>query len=142
MNTTHEEQLRVARDESRNDAMRRAIAEACGWKQIINDSWACGWVGLDPKDGVSDELPNYPADLNAMHKAEKVLTQEQRIKARWMLVQLLDGWRTWSPEDYNTLNVLEMSLWDIDECVSATAIQRAEAFCRTLKIGPYKEATT
>jgi len=67
-----------------------------------------------------------------MHEAEKVLTEEQQRKRSWILVQILDGWRTWDYNDYECCNVWEMSLLDISACLSATAAQRAEAFLRTL----------
>jgi len=52
-----------------------AIAESLGWE-------SCGMASTGKMMGYKTEeweqLPNYTADLNAMHEAEKVLTAEQR----------------------------------------------------------------
>lgn len=69
------------------------------------------WVG--PDGYTYDEIPDdYCGDLNAMHDAEKTLTDEQFSKYGWIL--LADG------------NI---------ECrafLGATARQRAEAFLKTI----------
>jgi hypothetical protein len=104
-----------------------AIAEACGWTDIRNSGVWHNFAlwGLPPqvkslKETSSDYIPvpnfvpNYCADLNAMHEAEKTLTIEQ-----W--------------HDYVDFMP---SQW---ECaVHATARQRAKAFLRTL--GKWEEA--
>ncbi len=73
------------------EAQRIAIAEACG-----TDLW--------------QNRPSYLTDLNAMHEAEKVLTDEQQ-----------DDYMNWLGNCY--------SEWP---SIHATAAQRAEAFLRTI----------
>jgi hypothetical protein len=57
------------------DKQRIAIAEACGITHGEPHPIDAGW--FDDTDGGWRELPDYLADLNAMHEAEKVLTYEQ-----------------------------------------------------------------
>lgn len=114
-----------------NQQIRIAVAEVMGHVEP-----ACygnlGWLSK-AGHGKVEFVPNYPADLNACHEMEKVLTRKQRIEARWHLVQITDdNYDTWGPHEYNTLGVWEVSLTDIDACLNATARQRCEAFLRTL----------
>lgn len=110
----------------KTELQRIAIAEACGWqrdkttdaefeKSRIRDIW----VTPDGKrliHGISG-TPDYLYDLNAIHEAEKTLTQSQRV-------------------DY--MNALGQICGTQQEKPFATAAQRAEAFLRTL--GLWKEA--
>jgi hypothetical protein len=98
-----------------------AIATACGWTEI--DQCTC-WHGVSrgyaPIPGAHKKhLPDYLADLNAMHEAEKVLFCD---KWKWLAY-------------VNNLNEMP-SLQNEWLCVSihATAAQRAEAFLRTLNL--------
>jgi hypothetical protein len=119
------------------EEQRVSIAEACGWKYVegLNvsslshsgatscaDCWVC------PKRGAgygAYEPPNYLNDLNAMHDAEKVLTNEQDLEYSEALEQVVEGrFVTNNAEDMRRLR-------------SATASQRAEAFLRT--IGKWEE---
>ena len=101
------------------EKQRIAIAEACGWKP---DKRGLGW--LSPHGYYSPE-PDYLNDLNAMHEAEKVLTDEQDLEYSEALEQVVEGrYLTNNSEDMRRLR-------------SATASQRAEAFLRT--IGKWKE---
>jgi uncharacterized protein Smg (DUF494 family) len=86
-----------------------AIAESLGWE-------SCGMASTGKMMGYKTEeweqLPNYTADLNAMHEAEKVLTAEQRKSYINCIFNL-----------------------PVSECESnafATAAQRAEAFLRVI----------
>jgi hypothetical protein len=88
-----------------NEQINAAIAEACGWTP---DNRGLGW--LSPHGYYAPE-PDYCKDLNAMHEAEKVLTDDQR---EVFYPRNLGAWQ--SP-----FNV-----------IYATARQRAEAFLRTL----------
>ena len=101
-----------------------AIAQVCGWT-------CCGCVegckphGLHPRHSLDDfttaqvlagevptqDLPDYLNDLNAMHAAEKVLSEWQDREYRDMLIKM-----TACGEH------------------RATAGQRAEAFLRTLHL--------
>ncbi len=64
----------------------------------------------------SHDLPDYLNDLNAMHEAEKVLTDAQRKQYAELLLPMM-GEPEWSYND-----------------VFATAAKRAEAFLRTLNL--------
>jgi hypothetical protein len=95
-----------------------AIAEACGWT-VINDS-LCHITpdrNGEPQIAVIARLPDYLNDLNAMHEAEKVLTEEQRI--------------AYSDCTYDIALKAqkETGKW---RWISLTAAQRAEAFLKTI----------
>ena len=98
------------------EQQRIKIAEACGWTEI---SERCMW-GLPPNaidDGTENCLrhfPKYESDLNAMHEAEKSLT-DLHLYCKFLYLVVLD-------DHTNTAN----------EPAFATARQRAEAFLRTL----------
>ena len=85
-----------------NEEMRIKIAEACGWQP---DKRGLGWLS---SHGCYDPLPDYLNDLNAMHEAEKVLTNKQW----WLFVEFLT----------------EIRGGGVALCISATPLQRAEAF--------------
>jgi hypothetical protein len=56
-----------------------AIAEFCGWSQIVNTNPMAVmgmWRGYPPVPiiGQKEPLPSYTGDLNAMHEAEKKLS--------------------------------------------------------------------
>jgi hypothetical protein len=98
------------------EQQRIAIAEACGWK------WERLWTGeLHGKpvgeQGPFREVPDYLTDLNAMHEAEKVLTEEQRV--------------AYSNHTYDIVCEAqrETKKW---RWILLTAAQRAEAFLRTI----------
>ena len=85
------------------EQQRIAIAEACG----------------EDNDSIyRDLIPDYLNDLNAMHEAEKTLTDKAHEEFR--------------------LNLYDLIRDDSRLIVSSTASQRAEAFLRT--IGKWKEA--
>jgi hypothetical protein len=89
-----------------DEQINAVIAQACGWK-------GC----LECNDPICEDnfIPNYCADLNAMHKAEWSLTDDQL-------------WRMARNIERN----------DEQWYFRATARQRAEAFLRTL--GKWEEA--
>ncbi len=110
------------------EQQRIAIAETCGWK--MHDHPDClakkeGWVSRGWETWVMNpsgllvfkhDIPNYLNDLNAMHKAEKVLR--------------------------NQFTTLEEAYWRNLAYVQphpiyATAAQRAEAFLKT--VGKWEE---
>ncbi len=104
------------------EEQRIAIAEACGWKNVDAGSGRVWGVttrhkGTPSEFDVCVDVPNYPNDLNAMHEAEKVLTNEQL-------------------EVY--CNILHKPNHGVYWAIHSTASQRAEAFLRT--IGKWKEA--
>jgi len=111
----------------KTDQQRITIAEACGWK------WERLWTGeLHGKpvgeQGPFREVPDYLNDLNAMHEAEKVLTEEQLYNYGNKL-------------DRITLPKTSMEMCYIEspeagmypDLFCATAAQRAEAFLKTIK---------
>lgn len=113
------------------EAQRIAIAEACGIDDIRNsEPWAL-WDN-EPRirlvgdiNHYTEEIPYYLNDLNAMHEAERTLLFSERKRFRGILQVVM---------------VKEIGpgvLAAIEECVHATAAQRAEAFLRT--IGKWEE---
>ena len=104
------------------DDQNMAIAKACGYKDLavrmVGDPMCCGfWAlcsGRVGEGGVA--TPMYTEDLNAMHKAEKMLTGEQQEK---YLGLLYHGFMSSRVQQY----------WP---ALHATAAQRAEAFLKTL----------
>jgi hypothetical protein len=88
-----------------------AIAEACGWEVKVKKYLA------KPPNGewqYQDKIPNYCNDLNAMHEAEKILSDESHADYACELVKTIRRNGEWF------------------ESVSATAAQRAEAFLKTI----------
>lgn len=62
------------------DAKIVLIAERCGWQRSPPKVYWPTPFWIDPKSKVLrvfSELPNYFSDLNAMHEADKVLTEGQ-----------------------------------------------------------------
>jgi len=111
------------------ESQRIAIAEACGWKwespfsprkkfnDLIHPSGTKrGGMARVWKDGAlgGTGLPDYPADLNAMHEAEKSLTDAQMMEYADYLY--------WSKDGKGLIR----------RALRATAAQRAEAFLRTI----------
>lgn len=106
-----------------------AIAGACGWYPTPVGNWTRNPNGIPSGENPAfGEPPNYHGDLNAMHEAEKTLTDELHnvFKRRLSFIvgytekehaSSLPGWRR--------------------RYVSATAPQRCEAFLRS--IGKWKE---
>jgi hypothetical protein len=86
-----------------DEQINAAIAEACGWKEGVER-----YVQNLP---LMKAPPDYCNDLNAMHEAEKVLTDDQR---EVFYPRNLGAWQ-------RPINV-----------IYATARQRAEAFLRVM----------
>lgn len=105
------------------EQQRIAIAEACGWKPLAirgfcqNKDGELEWFACRNPQVKWKFLPNYLNDLNAMHEAEKALTDAQHTKFRGLLAI-----------------VVGKEFMSCREIVSATAAQRAEAFLRTLNL--------
>lgn len=108
--------------EMTDEQINAAIAEACGWTDIHDDpTW--GWLGRPPKSSGSGwPILLYTECLNAMHKAESVLTDDQ--------------YGLFSDYLYDTecKRQVQAKRW---RWLSATARQRAEAFLRA--IGRWEE---
>jgi len=109
------------------EKQRRTILEACGWTAKEDKDGL--WRAVDPSGNMSYTLwvsemnvwsagmPDVLEDLNAMHEAEKTLTDKAHEEFR--------------------LNLYEVLGDDSRLIVSSTAAQRAEAFLLT--IGKWEE---
>jgi len=115
------------------ERQRIAIAEACGWISHIHHPYGIlsntGTYPVYRKKGFADiiKLPDFLNDLNAMHEAEKTLTDE--LTANYVIelmevLQLPHAMRKLTRSYYLT--------------ATATAAQRAEAFLRA--IGKWEES--
>lgn len=94
--------------------INQRIAEACGWGWF-QKIWTGETLGKPiSEQGPLRSIPDYCTDLNAMHKAEKVLTYEQCAFFRTHLRERIEN------------HAASLFVWH------ATARQRAEAFLRTL----------
>jgi hypothetical protein len=88
----------------------RLIAEACGWKPDGYGHWK------HPTRNLSEDvesLPDYCHDLNAMHEAQKVLTEQEQADYAETLFQQECGNDDW-----------------MFHVAHATARERAETFLR------------
>lgn len=105
------------------------IAEACGWRRdyFDEDSGARRYFWRNPanKNDIWSEPPNHLSSLDAMHKAEKMLTPQQQSDYHCHILALM-------PESMH--DCTETRLWNY---VHATAAQRAEAFIKA--IGKWEE---
>lgn len=109
------------------EAQRIAIAEACG--RVCGDSCSFIQVGPDEQEHRSDcecngtgwIIPDYLNDLNAMHEAEKVLTDVQKGQYR-MELENRHGHQHYGP--------CGLLYWW--EQIRSTAAHRCEAFLRTI----------
>lgn len=104
------------------EAQNRAIAEACGWRQIQTGARAGMWRRSDISGSVLLADGSWPADyvndLNAMHDAIIAQPRELRIRINGALMGMM------CPEAALVL----------DRTINATAAQRAEAFLRALNL--------
>lgn len=94
-----------------NEQINIAIAEACGWKPTTDGGicWDCNGAPIVTP-------PDYCNDLNAMHEAEKKLTEKRLQTYLDFLADAPrdDVYQTWTGS------------------VFATARQRAKAFLKTI----------
>jgi hypothetical protein len=123
-------------EEMKTNQQRIAIAEACGWTRCREAVLGSGATernpspyGYPPGKSYEVSLPDYLHDLNAMHKAENVLsaTQEENYVNRLGSILMSAGY-----EGDERWQKSELSSWD--STYRATAAQRAEAFLRTLNL--------
>ena len=84
-----------------------AIAEACRWEPLPEGHF-------HPDNPVGQTMPDYLVDLNAMREAEKVF----------------EGYGMRQSYRRNLLIACDTN--DLNEIISASAAQRAEAFLRTI----------
>ena len=98
------------------EAQRIAIAKACGVSPL--------WSTALPVRAIHCNVPDYLNDLNAMHEAEKTLTDEQHKDFRRELKYVCGTGGSTEEE----LSLIFRNRF------SATAAQRAEAFLRALNL--------
>lgn len=119
------------------EQINRAIAEHCGWHHFISNDEYGNARALRPyeeaKTGcVFTDIPNYNGDLNAMHEAEKTLEPKQKWEFSLRLVTAQENSMLTKPEDWATLLDHKFKAPGFFPAVFATAVQRAEAFLRTV----------
>jgi hypothetical protein len=107
------------------EAQQIAIAGACGWTQVekryhhvAGGSWI---TGIPPEGATLTDAPDYLGSLDAIHEAEKVLTNGNTHRFTLELEAILD-------DDHTDPSAAAAFDWH------ATAAQRAEAFLRTLNL--------
>ncbi len=116
------------------ESQRIAIAAHLGWQtsplpferhccklDSPNGTFKVAWWH-EKVAGCQWQPPDYLSDLNAMHEAEKVLTQEQGKEYTLAVMRIVNVERGWAT---------------VDAMLRASAAQRAEAFLKTL--GLWKE---
>ena len=119
----------------KKEAQIIALAKVCGWTECrIGSPGAGGCVerpgrpqGVPPGRKYRCDCPDYLNDLNAMHEAEKMLTEVQRM----LYGEQLHRQMKWRFELDDDTQVCGLDIWDV---VTITASQRAEAFLRTLNL--------
>lgn len=109
-----------------------AIAEACGWVERDEPKGSAApktwWHGPHRYPPNLMPVPDYCNDLNAMHEALELISQQCKDSDFWFFLRKIIGF----PD--------AESDWDeyyYFQAINATAHQRAEAFLRT--IGKWKE---
>ena len=118
------------------DKQRLAIAESCGWQAPFQIGWlrdfgpeaedVCAFCGTDPS-GDRSPVPDFCADLNAMHEAEKVLEgHPKRDDFGHYLARIVLAF------GLNEDGVAIINAWSLRRILHAPAAQRAEAFLRTI----------
>lgn len=103
----------------KNDAIRRKIAEACRWTDIVCYGVPAFLLGKQ-RDGSLKELPNYPESHDAMAEAINGLGGYDREFARRLAVIV-------------GIEVSAGSVFysdDIFKLIDATPLQKAEAFLK------------
>lgn len=98
--------------------LNEAIAAHLGTREPCH----CG--RSDCKEGM---VPNYCGNLNACAEFERPMLYSQRKAYRAELQRVCSE------------GLSDGILVAMEECISATARQRSEAYCRWRKIGPFKE---
>jgi hypothetical protein len=113
------------------EQQRIAIAEACGWTNVaplivknVKHEGDDITVGIRSDDGW---IPDYLNDLNAMHEAEKVLSEKQWVEYEEEIRTVVLG------------GIRLVSQWTKAD-IHATAAQKSKAFLRTL--GLWQETPT
>lgn len=99
------------------EAQRIAIAKACGWEREPALKGDTGeWYHPEVGEGELNIVPDYLNDLNAINKAEILLTTQQKQDYVRTLCAVMGGWD--SMPDFTT--------------TFASAAKRAEAFLKAI----------
>ena len=127
------------------EAQRIAIAEACGWKRKPEFDYTRLMRGtVDAMERVEmwgtdqghliplEKLPDYLNDLNAMHKAEKMLALDQRDAYATELYSMLPGDENCGPIDMDDPKAGDVMIASQFQLIHATSQQRCEAILKTL----------
>ncbi len=101
------------------EQQRIDIHEALGWTKVIEGPNHYAWKRGDEFHYVAS-TPDYHNDLNAMHEAEKLLTDLQ--------------WDTYTQHLLQLMPYLSGQPDRLSDPAHSTAAQRAEAFLRTLNL--------
>jgi hypothetical protein len=111
-----------------NEHIRIKVAEACGWKQIPKGKFYSGkWHAGDMWD-FKDLPPDFPNDLDACAEMEKtLLNAERRVYIRHL--NEIHPLKPFKFIDMELKDFVDVEM-DIYMLVSATALQRCEAFLR------------
>jgi hypothetical protein len=114
------------------EKQRIKIAEACGWTEIQWSELINPRIAIENKQFCRDTeqfrclwLPNYLNDLNAMHEAEKVMTDKQKENYPINLARVIR--HQLGIDDGKSIYHWKFSTF-------ATAAQRAEALGLTLNL--------
>lgn len=104
-----------------------AIAKVCGWKEVNPPYFTenCACYAKDPNGEYRGGLPDYINDLNAMHEAEKTLSDNRHADFREHLCDI-----TYSKKS----NQIDRMMDSARNFISSTAAQRAEAFLKALNL--------
>ena len=109
------------------EAVRVAIAEACGWKRdgirFVKD----GVTAFLPPVFSEANLPDYLNDLNACAEMRKCVPEGKRLEYSHTLANVVDPIH--NNEYISTL--MWTNTWPM---LDATAAQHCEAFCRAMGI--------
>jgi hypothetical protein len=100
----------------KDEQINIAIAEACGWKYVNNETHAPDGSFWWSKEL---EIPDYCNDLNAMHEAENHLPSDKKEDYWYQLYE-------------NCRRSVFSRVEDNYKMLHATAAQRARAFLRTI----------
>ena len=128
---SREDEIRAMSD----NELRITVAELCGWNKPVSQTGtlACPDTEMCPPRSLlyqrlAEPIPNYPYDLNAMHEAEKLLTDYGRraLYINWVYGLIC--------RDKNGRMFDEAGLTPTDNLIFAKARQRAEAFVLVMEL--------
>lgn len=120
-------------------ALNVAIAEACGWQRtesgsgmpidLVSHDGEQYCLYMDPEEVVRP-VPDYTGDLNACAEMEATLGGQEWAAYSELLCEISG---VGSPHDNPNLDYFEITV-----LLRLSALQRATAFARVKRIGPFK----